>query len=51
MHRLVVQSTAVRNLHNVETGVDCPQAFLSLDFQCMHDVSELQQMFLVQKEL
>ncbi len=31
----------LKHLHNVEMRFYCPQAFLSLDFQCRHDVSEL----------
>ncbi len=31
----------LKHLHNVETRFYCPQAFLSLDFQCRDDVSEL----------
>ena len=36
----------LRHLHNVETHFDCPQAFLSSDFQCRDDVSEYYYMFL-----
>ncbi len=28
-----------KHLHNIETSFCCPQAFLSLDFQCMDDAS------------
>ena len=31
----------LKHLHNVEMRFHCPQAFLSLDFQCRDDVSEL----------
>ena len=31
----------LKHLHNVETRFYCPQTFLSLDFQCRDDVSEL----------
>ena len=31
----------LKHHHNVETRFYCPQAFLSLDFQCRDDVSEL----------
>ena len=40
-----------KHLHNVETRLDCPQTFLSLDFQCRDDVSELKQTFQDEKEL
>ncbi len=30
----------LKHLPNVETRVYCPQAFLSLDFQCRDDVFE-----------
>ena len=32
----------LKHLHNVETCFYCPQASLSLDFQCRDDVSDLQ---------
>jgi len=32
----------LKHLHNVETHFHCPQTFLSLDFQCRDDVSELE---------
>ena len=35
------RSKGLKHLHNVETGFCCPQAFLSVDFQCRDDVSEL----------
>ncbi len=31
----------LKHLHNAETRFYCPQTFLSLDFQCRDDVSEL----------
>jgi len=31
---------ALKHFHSVETGFYCPQAFLSLDFQCRDDVFE-----------
>jgi len=34
-------SSYLNHLHNVETRVYCPLTFLSLDFQCKDDVSEL----------
>ncbi len=33
--------SVLKHLHNVETRFYCPQMFLSLDFQCRDDVSEL----------
>ena len=35
----------LQHLRNVETRLYCPQAFLSLDFQCRDDVSEVKQTF------
>ncbi len=35
----------IKHLHTVETRFDCPQTFLSWDFQCRDDVSELKQTF------
>ncbi len=35
----------LKQLPNVELRFDCPQAFLSLDFHCRMDVSELKQTF------
>ena len=35
----------VKHLHNVDTQLYCPPTFLSLDFQCSDDVSELKQTF------
>jgi len=31
----------LKHLHNEKPRFYCPQAFLSFDFQCMDDVSEL----------
>ncbi len=42
MHPLVHLFVCVlKHLHNVEPRFYCPQTFLSLDFQCRDDVSEL----------
>jgi len=35
----------LKHLHNVETRFYCPLTFLSLDFQCRDDVSELEETF------
>ncbi len=43
-HLLLVflpQYSILKHLPNVETRFYCPQTFLSLDFQCRDDVSEL----------
>ena len=34
---------ALKTFHNVETHFCCPQAFLSVDFQCRDNVSESKQ--------
>jgi len=31
----------LKHLQNVDTCLYCPQTFLSLDFQCRDDISEL----------
>ena len=41
----------LQHLRNVETRLYCPQAFLSLDFQCRDDVSEVKQTFRDYKSL
>ena len=40
----------LRHFHNVETRFYCPQPFLSVNFQCRDDVSELRQTFWDWKE-
>ncbi len=37
--------TDLKHLHNVETRLHCPQAFLSLDLQIRGDVPEQNYMF------
>jgi hypothetical protein len=41
----------LKHLPSVETRIYCPQAFLSLDFQCRDDVSELNRRFGIEKSL
>ena len=39
------QTSDLKHLPNVETHLCCPQAFLSLDFQCRDDGSKLKRRF------
>jgi hypothetical protein len=41
LHDLASLITCPEHLHNVETHFYCPQTFLSFDFPCRNDVSEL----------
>ena len=41
MHACMVVQRELKHLPNVEACFHCPQAFLSLDFHCKMDVSEL----------
>ena len=48
-HTSLLPCAYVKHLHNVETSLYRPQTFLSLDFQCRDDISELDRRFVIEK--